>query len=82
MGTNIWTGICISPSSSPVENFGYYPYRVNAGISRQNGDGFGWYPRMRVCLSYLRRSKVNNYRVQNKIFYRIFYFNFYEKPFL
>jgi len=25
-----------------------YPYPVNAGIPRQNGDGFGQYPRGRV----------------------------------
>jgi len=55
----IWAGIYISqsPSPSPVENFGYYlypyPYPVKAGIPRQNGDGFGWYPRARVYLPSL-----------------------------
>ena len=32
-----------------------YPYPVNAGIPRQNGDGFGQYPRERVCLPSLWR---------------------------
>jgi len=42
-------GICTSPYPSPypIEKIGgspsSYPYPVNAGISRQNGDGFGQY---------------------------------------
>ena len=35
-GTGIMAGICTSPYP--------YPYPVNAGILRQNGDGFGQYP--------------------------------------
>ena len=52
--TSIMTRICISPYPSPyptekVGDFPYpYPYPVNAGILRQNGDGFGQYPRGRV----------------------------------
>ena len=60
-GTGIMAGICTSPYSSPyptekVEDSPYpYPYPVNAGISRQNGDGFGQYSRGRVYLSSLVR---------------------------
>jgi len=40
-------GICIEKvGDSP------YPYPINAGIPRQNGDRFRQYPRERVCLSY------------------------------
>jgi len=52
-------GICTSPYPSPypTEKVGDspypYPYPVNAGISRQNGDGFGQYPRGRVYLPSL-----------------------------
>jgi len=54
-------GICTSPypSPHPIEKFGDspypypYPYPVNAGIPRQNGDGFGQYPRGRVYLPSL-----------------------------
>ena len=52
-------GICTCPSSSPypIEKIGDspypYPYPVNAGIPRQNGNGFGQYPRGRVCLPSL-----------------------------
>ena len=58
-GTSIMAGICTSPypSSYPTEKVGNspypYPYPVNSGISRQNGDGFGQYPRGRVYLSSL-----------------------------
>jgi len=50
-------GICTSPYPSPypiekVED-SPYPYPVNAGISRQNGDGFGQYQRGRVYLPSL-----------------------------
>jgi len=51
-GTGIMAGICTSPYSSPylIEKFGNfpypYPYPVNAGITRQNGDGF-------ICHLYL-----------------------------
>jgi len=48
-------GICTSPY--PIEKVGDspypYPYPVNAGIPRQNGDGFGQYPRGRVYLPSL-----------------------------
>jgi len=47
---DLWVRICISPFSSPVENFGYYSYPVNVGISRQNEDEFGRYPRVRIYL--------------------------------
>ena len=53
--TNIMAGICTS--SYPIEKVGdspySYPYPVNAGIPRQNGDGFGQYPRGRVYLPSL-----------------------------
>ena len=58
-GTGIMAGICTSPYPSPypTEKVGDspypYPYPVNAGISRQNGDGFGRYPRGRVYLPSL-----------------------------
>ena len=58
-GTGIMAGIysSLSPSPYPIEKIGDspypYPYPVNAGISRQNGDGFGQYPRGRVYLPYL-----------------------------
>ena len=46
-----------SPSSYPIEKIGDspypYSYLVNAGIPRQNGDGFGQYPRGRVYLPSL-----------------------------
>jgi len=47
------------PSPHPIEKIGDspypypYPYPVNAGILRQNGDGFGQYPRGRVYLPSL-----------------------------
>ena len=48
-------GICTS--SYPIEKVGDspypYTYSVNAGISRQNGDEFGQYPRERVYLPSL-----------------------------
>ena len=55
------TGICTSPY--PTEKVGDspypYPYSVNAGIPRQNGDGFGQYLRRRVYLpSLVSRSFV------------------------
>jgi len=54
-GTGIMTGICTSPY--PVEKVGDstypYPYPVNAGILRQNGDEFGQYLQGRVYLSSL-----------------------------
>jgi len=49
--------ICTSPYPSPypIEKIGDspYPYPVNSGIPRQNGDGFGQYPRGRVYLPSL-----------------------------
>jgi len=60
-GTCIMTGICTFPYPSPypTEKVGDspypypYPYPVNAGIPRQNGDGFRQYPRGRVYLPSL-----------------------------
>ena len=56
-GTGIMVGIYSSPSPYPIENIGDssypYPYPVNVEIPRQNGDGFGQYPRGRVYLSSL-----------------------------
>ena len=51
--------ICTSSSTSsyPIEKVRYFPYPyqyiVNAGILRQNGDGFGQYPWVRIYLSFL-----------------------------
>jgi len=54
-GMGIIAGICTFPY--PIEKVGDfpypYPYLVNVGISRQNGDMFGKYPRERVYLPYL-----------------------------
>jgi len=54
-GTGIIADICTS--SYPTEKVGDspypYPYPVNAGIPRQNGDGFGQYPQGRIYLSSL-----------------------------
>jgi len=60
-GTGIIAGIYSSPSPSPspypikkIGDYPYpYPYPVNAGIPRQNGDGFGQYPRGQVYLPSL-----------------------------
>ena len=58
-GTGIIAGIYSSPSPSPylikkIRDSPYlYPYLVNAGIPRQNRDGFGQYPRGRVYLPSL-----------------------------
>ena len=58
-GTGIMTGISTSPYPPPypIQKVGDspypYPYPVNAGILRQNGDGFGQYPRGRVYLPSL-----------------------------
>jgi len=51
-------GICTSPYPSPypIEKVGDSPYPVNAGIPRQNEDGFGQYPRGRVYLPSLNSS--------------------------
>jgi len=59
VGTGIMAGICTSSYPSPyptekVRDSPYpYPYPINAGIPRQNGDGFGQYPRGRVYLPSL-----------------------------
>ena len=49
METCIMAGISTSPSPYPIEKIGdspyLYPYLINAGILRQNRDGFGQYPR-------------------------------------
>jgi len=49
-GTSIMVEIYSSPY--PIEKIGDfpYPYSVNAGITRQNGDGFGQYPQGRIYL--------------------------------
>ena len=58
-GTSIMAGICTSPYSSPypTEKVGDspypYSYPVNAGIPRQNRDGFRQYSWGRVYLSSL-----------------------------
>jgi len=50
-GTGIMAEIYLSPSPSsyPIEKIrnSPYPYPVNAGIFRQNGNGFGQYSRER-----------------------------------
>jgi len=59
-GTDIMAGICTSPYSSPypIEKVGNSPYPYsypgNAGISRQNGNGFGQNLRERVYLLSLK----------------------------
>jgi len=40
-GTGIMAGICISPYPTEKVGDSPYPYPVNAGIPRQNGNGFG-----------------------------------------
>jgi len=63
-GTDSMAGICTSPYPSPyptkkVGDSPYpYPYPVNAGISRQNGDGFGQYPREQIYLPSLPASPL------------------------
>jgi len=48
-GTSIMAGICTSHPHTQLKKIGDssypYPYPVNVGISHQNGDGFGQYPR-------------------------------------
>jgi len=64
-------GIYSSPSSSPylIEKIGDspypYPYLVNAEILRQNGNGFGQYPRRRVYLPSLLPSRAGNWKILN-----------------
>jgi len=73
-GTGIMAGIYSSPSASPypIEKIGDspypYTYPVNAGISCQNGDGFGQYPRGRVCLPSLSAELPISFR---KKFYNL-----------
>ena len=74
-GRGIMAGICTSPYPSPypTEKVGDspypYPYPVNAGIPRQNGDGFGQYPRGRVYLPSLSvHSKTKSQRIYSIIF--------------
>ena len=81
-GTCIMAGICISPSSSPspspspIEKIGDspypYPYPVNAGIPRQNRDGFGQYPRGRIYLPSLSRAQPTTFSF---LLYFIFHFS-------
>ena len=69
-GTGIMAGICTSSSSSPspypiekIEDSPYpYPYPINAGFPRQNGDGFGQYPRGRVYLPSLTHTHTKSAR--------------------
>ena len=71
-GTGIMAGICTSPYPSPypTEKVGDspypYPYPVNAGIPRQNGDGFEQYPRERVYLPSLVASVLNNTIIRDR----------------
>jgi len=46
-------GICTSPYPTEKVGDSPYPYPVNAGIPRQNGDGFGQYLRGQVYLPSL-----------------------------
>jgi len=50
-------GICTFPYSSPypIEKVrdSPYPYPINVGIFRQNGNEFGQYPWRQIYLSYL-----------------------------
>jgi len=71
-GTGIMAGIysSTSPFPYPIEKIGDspypYSYPVNAGIPRQNGDGFGQYPRRRVCLPSLGERDIsaeNHYNI-------------------
>jgi len=56
----LWWGY-VHPHNHPIPNWksrGFpntypYPYPVNTGISRQNGDGFGQYPQRRIYLPSL-----------------------------
>ena len=61
------------PSPYPTEKVGDfpypYPYSVNAGIPRQNGDGFGQYPRGRVYLPCLHTSDIKKYNFIQLILY-------------
>jgi len=65
VGIGIMAGICTSPSHphtqlKKVGDSPYpYPYPVNAGILRQNDDGFGQYPQRRVYLPSLRHTIHN-----------------------
>jgi len=56
-GTDIMAGICTSSYPYPIGKVGDslypYPYPINVRIPRQNGDGFGQYPRGRVYLPSL-----------------------------
>jgi len=58
--TDIMAEICTSPypSSYPIEKAGDsqypYSYSVNAGIPRQNGNGFEQYSRRHIYLSSLQ----------------------------
>ena len=52
-GTCIMAGICTPPYPTEKVGDSPYSYPVNAGIPRQNGDGFGQYPRGRVYLPSL-----------------------------
>jgi len=62
-GTCIMAGICTSPyPTEKVGDFPYsYPYPVNAGILRQNGNGFGQYPRGQVYLPSLATGSKKSY---------------------
>jgi len=73
--TNIMAGICTS--SYPIEKVGDspypYPYPVNAGIPRQNRDGFEQYPRGQVYLPSLVLTLTSRITKQEKnlLFLRI-----------
>jgi len=85
-------GICTSPYPSPypIEKVGDspypYPYPVNVGIPRQNGDGFGQYPRGQVYLPSLcrqdRKEKLRNNIDENKKLKKFMFLSFeIIKPF-
>ena len=52
-GMGIMVGICTSPYLIEKVGDSPYPYPVNAGIPRQNRDGFGQYPWGQVYLPSL-----------------------------
>jgi len=72
-GMGIMAGICTFPYPSPypTEKVGDspYPYPVNAGIPRQNGNEFGQYPRGRVYLPSLKgREWISDFVVKARGF--------------
>jgi len=69
-GTSIMAGIYSSPSpySYPIEKIGFpipIPILSQCGDSRQNGDGFGQYPRERVYLPSLNITSGKKIKIFN-----------------